>query len=169
MVFMFRLRESSAVGEAARDDQRRSRRSTSSPKSVAEIASARAHLVRGALPGARAPLQVCKPRFGGYAWAGARQGAFAHDFATSTASSSAFDALNTFGAIPRGARRAMDSEVGGRRDPTPKTARERAQSPRRDARDGDAGVDVLKLGAREGHELPTSPGVGELSPDQRPF
>ena len=43
-------------------------------------------------------------------------------FATSTASSDAFDALNTFGAIPRGARRAMDSEVGGRRDPTPKTA-----------------------------------------------
>ena len=55
-------------------------------------------------------------------------------FATSTASSSAFDALNTFGAIPRGARRAMDSEVGGQRDPTPKTARERAQSPRRGAR-----------------------------------
>jgi hypothetical protein len=34
----------------------------------------------------------------------------------------------------------MDSEGGGQRDPTPKTARERAQSPRRRARNGDAGV-----------------------------
>ena len=95
---------------------------------VADVASARARRFRGRVRGARAPLQVCKPRFGGYAWAGARQGAFAHDFATSTASSDAFDALNTFGAIPRGARRAMHSEGDGRRDPTPKTARERAQS-----------------------------------------
>ena len=107
---------------------------------VADIASARARRFRGGVRGARAPLQVCKPRFGGYAWARARQGAFAHDFVTSTASSSAFDALNTFGAIPRGARRAMNSEVGGRREATPKTARERAQSPRRGARDVDGGV-----------------------------
>ena len=111
------------VGEAARDVRRRRRcRERARPS------------LSGGVRGARAPLQVCKPRFGGYAWAGARQGAFAHDFATSTASSDAFDVLNTFGAIPRGARRAMDSEVGGRRDPTPKTARERAQSPRRGAR-----------------------------------
>ena len=34
---------------------------------VAEIASARARRFRGALRGARAPLQVCKPRFGGCA------------------------------------------------------------------------------------------------------
>ena len=91
----------------------------------------------GGVPGARAPLQVCKRRFGGYAWAGARRGAFAIDFVTSTASSGALDALNTFGANPRGARRAMHSEGGERRDPTPKTARERAQSPRRRARDVD--------------------------------
>ena len=63
--------------------------------------------------------------------------------ATSTASSDAFDALNTFGAIPRGARRAMDSVGGGRREATPKTARERPQSPRRRARDGDAGARAL--------------------------
>ena len=113
-----------------------SSRSTSSPMSRARAPVG----FGGGSRGARAPLQVCKSRFGGYAWAGARQGAFAHDFATSTASSSAFDALNTFGATPRGARRAMDSEGDGRRDPTPKTARERARSPRRGARDGDAGV-----------------------------
>jgi hypothetical protein len=105
---------------------------------VADIASARARRFRGGVPGARAPLQVCKPRFGGYAWAGARRGAFANDFASSTASSGALDALNAFGATPRGARRAMDSKGGGQRDPTPKTARERAQSLRRRARDGDA-------------------------------
>ena len=84
---------------------------------VADVASARARRFRGGVRGARTPLQVCKSRFGGYAWAGARQGAFAHTrFATSTASSSAFDALNTFGAIPGGARRAMHSEGGGRRE-----------------------------------------------------
>ena len=66
--------------------------------------------------------------------AGARQGAFAIDFVTSTASSGALDALNAFGAIPRGARRVMNSKGGGQRDPTPKTARERAQSPRRGAK-----------------------------------
>jgi len=128
MFFVFGLRES-GVGEALEPVD-----------VVADIASARAHLFRGALPGARALLQVCKSRFGGYAWAGARQGAFAHEFAASTASSGALDALNAFGANPRGARRAMDSKGGGQRDPTPKTARERAQSPRRRARDGDAGV-----------------------------
>ena len=90
---------------------------------VADVASARARRFRGGVRGARAPLQVWKSRFGGHAWAGARQGAFAHDFATSTASSSAFDALNTFGAIPRGARRAIHSEGGGRRGTTPKTAK----------------------------------------------
>ena len=111
---------------------------------VADVASARARRFRGGFRGARTPLQVCKSRFGGYAWAGARQGAFAHDFATSTASSSAFDALNTFGAIPRGARRAMDSVGGGRREATPKTARERPQSPRRRARDGDARAERLR-------------------------
>jgi len=105
---------------------------------VAEIASARARRFRGRVRGARAPTQVCKSCFGGYAWTDARQGAFAYVFATSTASLGAFDALNTFGATPRGARRAMDFEGTGRRDPTPKTARERAQSRRRRARDGDA-------------------------------
>ena len=45
---------------------------------VADVASARAHRFRGGVRGARAPLQVCKSRLGGYAWAGARQGAFAH-------------------------------------------------------------------------------------------
>ena len=132
------------VGEAARD----------AVDVVADVASARARRFRGGVRGARTPLQVCKSRFGGYAWAGARQGAFAHDFATSTASSSAFDALNTFGAIPRGARRAMDSEVGGRRDPTPKTARERAQNPRRGARDGDGGARALAAIYLTEHELP---------------
>ena len=76
--------------------------------------------------------------------------------ATSTASSDAFDALNTFGAIPRGARRAMDSEGGGRRETTPKTARERAQSPRRRARDGDGGA----LSACGDAELLISRGFG---------
>jgi len=47
---------------------------------VADVASARARRFRGGLRGARAPLPVCKRRFGGYAWAGARQGAFAHTF-----------------------------------------------------------------------------------------
>ena len=126
MIFMFGLREGGAVGEAYRDGCRR--RTTERAR----------HLVRGGLPGARAPLQVRKSRFGGYAWDGARLGAFAHDFASSTASSSALDALNAFGAAPRGARRAIDSKGGGQRDPTPKTARERAQSRRRRARDGDA-------------------------------
>ena len=65
MFFMFGLRES-AVGEALEPVD-----------VVAERPSARAHLFRGGVPGARAPLQVCKSRFGGYAWAGARQGAFA--------------------------------------------------------------------------------------------
>ena len=46
------------VGEAARDARRR----------------------RRCRERARAPLQACKSRFGGYAWAGARQGAFAHTF-----------------------------------------------------------------------------------------
>ena len=68
MFFMFGLRES-AVGEALE-----------TVDVVAERPSARAHLFRGGFPGARAPLQVCKSRFGGYAWAGARQGAFAHTF-----------------------------------------------------------------------------------------
>ena len=117
-----------------------SRRSTSSPMS-----RARAPVAFGGGSEARAPLQVCKRRFGGYAWAAARRGAFAIDFVTSTASSGALDALNAFGANPRGARRAMHSEGGERRDPTPKTARERAQSPRRRARDGDAGADVERL------------------------
>ena len=45
---------------------------------VADVASARARRFRGGVRGARAPLQVWKSRFGGYAWAGARQGAFAH-------------------------------------------------------------------------------------------
>ena len=40
---------------------------------VADIASARAHLFRGGSQ-ERAPLQVCKRRFGGYAWAGSRVG-----------------------------------------------------------------------------------------------
>ena len=67
---------------------------------VADVASARARRFRGGFRGARAPLLVCKSRFGGYAWAGARQGAFAVEFATSTASSDALDALNAFGATP---------------------------------------------------------------------
>ena len=62
------------------------------------------------------------------------------DAGTAAAALLAFDALTSFGAIPRGVRRAMDSEGGGRREATPKTARERAPSPRRRARDGDAGV-----------------------------
>ena len=61
---------------------------------VADVASARARRFRGGVRGARAPLLVCKSRFGRYAWAGARQGAFAHVLTTSTASSGAFDALN---------------------------------------------------------------------------
>ena len=47
---------------------------------VAERASARARRLRGALPPTRTPLQVCKPRSGGYARAAARQGAFAVEF-----------------------------------------------------------------------------------------
>ena len=70
------------VGEAARDVRRR-RRTTERARPSRS----------GGVPGARAPLQVCKLRFGGYAWAGARRGAFAHDFASSTASSGALDAL----------------------------------------------------------------------------
>ena len=46
---------------------------------VADVASARARRFRGGFRGARAPLLVCKSRFGRYAWAGARQGAFAHE------------------------------------------------------------------------------------------
>ena len=102
---------------------------------VADVASARARRFRGGVRGARAPLQVCKPHFGGYAWGGRASGGLYTFSATSTASSSAFVVLNAFGANPRGARRAIDSEGDGRRDPTPKTARERARSPRRRARD----------------------------------
>jgi hypothetical protein len=107
---------------------------------VADVASARARRFRGGVRGARAPLQVCKSRFGGYAWAGARQGAFAVEFRELNGVFDAFDALNTFGAIPRGARRAMHCEGGGRRGTTPTTAKKCAQSPRRGARDGDADV-----------------------------
>ena len=64
---------------------------------VAERASARAHLVRGGVPGARAPLQVCKRRFGGYARAGARQGAFAVEFRELNGVFGAFAVLNAFG------------------------------------------------------------------------
>ena len=146
------------VGEAVRD------RSTSSPMSRArapvafgggyEARARRSRYVSRVLAGTRGRARV--------------RGLLRTDFATSTASSGALDALNAFGAAPRGARRAIDSEGGGQRDPTPKTARERAQRPRRRARDGDAGVDVLKRREARGpseHELPTWPGVGELSPD----
>ena len=104
---------------------------------VADVASARARRFRGG-----SEARARRSRYVSRVSAGTRgrarvRGLLRTCLATSTASSDAFDALNTFGAIPRGARRAMDSEVGGRRDPTPKTARERAQSPRRRARDGD--------------------------------
>ena len=60
---------------------------------VADVASARARRFRGGVRGARAPLQVWKSRFGGYAWAGARQGAFAHVFRDLNGVSSAFDVV----------------------------------------------------------------------------
>ena len=122
------------VGEPARDARRRRRcRDGRARPSLSgggsEARARRCRYVRRVLAGTRGRARV--------------RGLLRTRFATSTATSSAFDALNTFGAIPRGARRAMDSEVGGRRDPTPKTARERARSPRRRARDGDAGARAL--------------------------
>ena len=64
---------------------------------VADVASARARRFRGGVRDARAPLQVWKSRFGGYAWAGARQGAFARTFCDlNGVSSGALDALNAF-------------------------------------------------------------------------
>ena len=112
---------------------------------VAERPSARARRLRGALPRARTPLQVCTPRFGGYARAAARQGAFAVEFRELNGVFGAFAVLNAFGVPPGGARRAMHSEGGGRREATTKTAQERARRPRRRARDGDAVGEVLKL------------------------
>ena len=64
---------------------------------VADVASARARRFRGALRGARAPLQVCKPRFGGYARAGARQGAFAVEFRELNGVFGDFAVLDAFG------------------------------------------------------------------------
>ena len=55
---------------------------------------------RGALPRARTPLEVCKPRFGGYARAGARQGAFAVEFRKLNGVFGAFAVLNAFGVPP---------------------------------------------------------------------
>ena len=101
---------------------------------VADVARARARRVRGGVRGARTPLQVCKSRFGGYAWAGARQGAFAHDFATSTASSSAFDALNTFGASPE-ARDGRCTPRGAGDAKRPPKRRESARRARAGARE----------------------------------
>ena len=77
---------------------------------VADVASARARRFRGGVRGARAPLQVCKPRFGGYAWAGARQGAFAHKSPDLNGVFGRLRCAQRPGAIPRGARRAMRSE-----------------------------------------------------------
>ena len=159
MVFMFRLRAPSAKRLETIDV-------------VAEIASARARRFRGALPGARAPLQVCKPRFGGYAWPGARRGAFANDFAASTASSGALDALNAFGANPRGARRAMDSKGDGQRDPS-LGRRESARKARAGARETVMLVsEVLHVSGEEARARASTsrrfwPGVGELSLDKR--
>ena len=97
MVFMFGLRES-AVGEALEPVD-----------VVAEIASARARRFRGG-----SEARARRSRYVSRVLAGTRgrarvRGLLHTRFATSTASSSAFDALNTFGAIPRGARRAMHS------------------------------------------------------------
>ena len=74
------------VGEAARAGRRRRRtteRARASPS--------------GALPRARTPLQVCTPRLGGYARAGARQGAFAVEFRELNGVFGAFAVLNAFG------------------------------------------------------------------------
>ena len=111
---------------------------------VAERPSARAPRIWGALQRARTPLQVCKPRFGGYARAGARQGAFAVEFRELNGVFGRPRFAQRLRRHPLGARRAMDSKGGGQRETTPKTARERAR--RRRARDGDAGVLELLSG-----------------------
>ena len=67
---------------------------------VAERPSARARRLRGALPPTRTPLQVCKPRSGGYARAAARQGAFAVEFRELNGVFGAFAVLNAFGVPP---------------------------------------------------------------------
>jgi len=54
----------------------------------------------GALPRVRTPLQVCTPRFGGYARAGARQGAFAVEFRELNGVFGAFAVLNAFAFPP---------------------------------------------------------------------
>ena len=51
----------------------------------------------GVLPRVRTPLQVCTPRFGGYARAGARQGAFAVEFRELNGVFGPFAVLNAFG------------------------------------------------------------------------
>ena len=52
---------------------------------------------RGALRGALTPLQVCKSRFGGYARATARQGAFAVEFREVNGVFDDFAVLDAFG------------------------------------------------------------------------
>ena len=87
------------VGEAARDVRRRRRcRERARPS------------LSGGVRGARAPLQVCKSRFGGYAWAGARQGAFAHTFCDLNG---VFERLR----CAQGLRRHPPEMRGGRRAP----------------------------------------------------
>jgi hypothetical protein len=86
------------VGEAARDVRRRRRTSERARASLSGGGPRRARAAAGM------EVAFWRVRVGGRA-----SGGFAHTFATSTASSSAFDALNTFGVIPRGARRAMHS------------------------------------------------------------
>ena len=65
-------------------------------------------------------LQVWKSRFGGYARAAARQGAFAVEFRELNGVFGAFAVLNAFGVPPGGARRALHSEAGGDAKQPPK-------------------------------------------------
>merc|ERR1712091_359396 len=60
----------------------------------------------------------------------------------------------------------MHSEGAGRREATPKTAKKRAQSPRRGARDGDGDIGGAEVASKQFRPI-CWPGVGELSPDMR--
>ena len=82
----------------------------------------------------RTSLQVSTPRFGGYARAAARQGAFALEFRELNGVFGAFAVLNAFGVPPGGARRAMHSEAGGDAKQPPKR-RESARKARAGARE----------------------------------
>ena len=145
MNFLRRRNMMSRAGRSGPAPRSRSSRSTSSPNDRARARVAFGGGVRGALT----PLQVWKPRFGGYARAGARQGAFAVEFRELNGVFGAF-AFSTPSGSPPEARASGDALRGGRatRNNPPNGARARAKPAPARARQ------AQKIG---GEEMPRMP------------